>query len=73
MDSLPLTAIDMSKQVSIRIQIDESIKKDFDLLLRLKDQTISENLRDAITSQIAQHKDLLQSIRARFESNEEND
>jgi DNA-directed RNA polymerase subunit L len=70
MDSLPLTTIDMSKQVSIRIQIDESTKKDFDLLLRLKDQTISENLREAISAQITQHKDLLDSIRTRFEANE---
>jgi hypothetical protein len=70
MDSLPLTTIDMSKQVSIRIQIDESTKKDFDLLLRLKDQTISENLREAISAQITQHKDLLDSIRTRFEATE---
>jgi hypothetical protein len=67
MDAIPLQELQMSKRVSIRIELDEETKRDFDLLLKLKNQTISENLRDSIEGQIDQHKDLLTSIRDRFD------
>lgn len=59
---------DMGKQVSIRFTVDESVKRDFDLLLKLKEQTIADNLRTEIERQIAEHADLLKSIRERFDS-----
>ena len=71
MDAIPLQELQMSKRVSIRIELDEETKRDFDLLLKLKNQTISENLRDSIEGQIDQHKDLLTSIRDRFDRNNE--
>jgi len=60
-------------KASIRFELDEDLKERFELLLTLKKQSIAENLRAAIQTQVDEHADLIQAIQDRFQAETNDD
>jgi len=54
---------DDDRTTSIRIQVPQNLKADYDLLLALTSQSISDHLRAYIDAQVSENRDLLDSVR----------
>jgi len=53
---------EVSENVSVRFLIPSELKRDFDILLSLRNENISDYLRGAISQLVEQNRELLNAI-----------